>query len=823
MNATGLARYALMKSGIAINAPFVSQQEEIPLVAKAIKGSKFFANAKYADIMDLTNAIRRMRYMVSAEDEPKAMNEILPKGYFSDKNGAILNAYNGYMDLLEGMDSVGLIRMAIRECEAIDADFEVIAEIPLMPLEQELIKKLSGGNYKRITMAELYATEEKGVKTNSFKNCYGSANEVQDIITEIYSEKKLDECTLAVADTRTYSQIIYDIAVSKNLPVTFGCGIGITNTNPAKLLEVYNTWMTTGLFSATALDNILSSDAFDRKRFIGDYEESENVKIKKFFEILEQLKMTNDENSNLKKVDDYIGTLSPEQRNECVEAKLREFAKKLALPCEEFIAEFAKIRPFGEDYTQALLNQLDNTALSTIYNSLAIVRNAGIKQQAEEVIADILSSMVCFQRSEPGKLHVTDIGSAMSTMRKDMYIAGLSANNYPGTPKENNLLLDIDIKLFGAGTEELTSNGKIIAKKDKLVALAKLATALDCNLHFSYAGFNTSDLKNQNASSILFDLFRMEKGETASLDDFGSYVTRVEYFDPKVDSAGEIGKAYNEGKNITRAATASSSVIAKRSTDGRSYSPSELHDFFECKRKYMYKRVLGLPEVEEDNPFKVITAADKGILAHALMEELANSTITRSDFLELAKEAFESYIKSHPALLPSSVPAAMEEFWDMMALAYDTDPHRKVVLKEEDIECIHECGLDIHGFPDRVEQVGPNEYIIVDYKTGGKIKHTQDDIYSCLQVVIYAYLMEQRGYKIVGGEFRYLSLGQTVTCVYDENMKLALKDALVEFMEAVKHNEYPCVEVNDDYKNDNPCTFCSYAGLCERVVAEGDE
>ena len=820
MNATGLARYSLMKAGVSITAPFVSQQEETTIVSKAIKDSSYFKKSTYADIVDLTNAIRTMRSFVVAEDENKALSDTLPKGIFSDKNKAILEAYKKYNELLEGIDSIGLIRMAIANCVALDAEFITIKELPLKPLERLLIEKLSNGKFSEHSLADLYNTSLNGVKISSYKNCYGAPNEVEDVLTEIYSSKQLDKCMIAVADARTYSQLLFDLAVRMKLPITFGCGIAITNSNPAKLLRLYNNWITTGLFSAASMDAMLSSDAFDRNAFMGEFECPDNWKIKDIFALLGQLKLSNNKKDNADKVAAYIESLSDEERTEDLEGELKRLADELALPCEEFVNKYSKIRPHGEDYAHELLNHLDNAAASIIFNSLSIVRYAGIDQQAEDVISDILASMVCCQRSEPGKLHVTDISAAISSIRENIYVVGLSANNYPGTPKENYLLLDEDIKLFGEDMERYTSNGKIKEKRDRLFSLAKLCTALGCKLCISYAGFNVSELKYQNASSMVFDLYKLENGESVTIKDLESNIAKVEYFAPRLDATREIGKAYNDSMMIEKDGKTISSVLAKLTTDGRSYSPSALSDFFECRRKYMYKRILGLPEDEEDKPFEVISAIDQGLIAHDLMEKLANTSITRDDFLKLADAAFEKHLKSHPALIASSVLGAKEQFMDMMALAYDEDPHRKVVLKEEDIECKHEAGISIHGFPDRVEQIGDSEYIIVDFKTGRRVKHVQDDIYSCLQVVIYAYLMEYMGYHITGGEFRYLRLGQTVTCQYDANMKLALNDMLVEFMEAVKHNDYPCTTADD---KGEPCKYCSYARLCNRLELEGDD
>ena len=129
-------------------------------------------------------------------------------------------------------------------------------------------------------------------------------------------------------------------------------------------------------------------------------------------------------------------------------------------------------------------------------------------------------------------------------------------------------------------------------------------------------------------------------------------------------------------------------------------------------------------------------------------------------------------------LIAENVPPVRDQFLEMMETAYEKDTHRKIVLEEEDIYCTHESGVKIHGYPDRVEKLDDGTYLIVDFKSGRNIKHVQDDIGTCLQVIIYAYLMEQKGFKISGGEFRYIRRGETVSCKYDDEMKQKLFDKL---------------------------------------------
>ena len=61
---------------------------------------------------------------------------------------------------------------------------------------------------------------------------------------------------------------------------------------------------------------------------------------------------------------------------------------------------------------------------------------------------------------------------------------------------------------------------------------------------------------------------------------------------------------------------------------------------------------------------------------------------------------------------------------------------------------MHSSGVLLEGYPDRVEKTPEGEYIIADYKTGKRISHQANDVDTCLQVVIYAYIMEQKNIPI---------------------------------------------------------------------------
>ena len=150
-----------------------------------------------------------------------------------------------------------------------------------------------------------------------------------------------------------------------------------------------------------------------------------------------------------------------------------------------------------------------------------------------------------------------------------------------------------------------------------------------------------------------------------------------------------------------------------------------------------------------------------------------------------------------------------------MKTAFGMEKHREIAVKEEDVETTHDCGIKIHGYPDRVEKLDDGSYIVVDFKTKRKVEHVEDDIDTCLQVIIYAYILEKElGMNIKRGEYRYLRTGDVVTCDYNDEIKDKLSDKLKEFKECLERGLFgvPAFLSKDDEKD--ICKYCKYGGIC---------
>jgi len=821
MGSGELARYALMKSGVSISEELLSASEECAVIASAIAGESYFGKATYSDVKQIAGAVKRMRCFVASGDEETIIKETLAKGIFGEKNDALFRTYQNYMKLLKdrnSLDSVSLIRKAIAESKAIDADFEILKEYPLSPLEVALLKKISDGKITEKKLSDLYGVNTQPLKIENFKNCYGSPNEVETIINDIYLGHNLDSCTVALTDGGTYSQLFFDYALLYDIPMTFGCGIPIINSNPARLLVMYYHWITDGFYGRDAINEMLHSKAFNRAEWNAQFPEApEGFSWSKFYEVLGGIRFTNNSETNRARLEGYKSAMEEEekivrvsdekaykdflQRKLCI-PYLEIAGRELSLLTEDFVARYSYIRKSSGSNAGKLLMKLDMSAVNAIYDELGVIRSSGIVQSTDDLISNVLRIGVCSEKSEAGKLHITDISGALTTLRDNLYIAGLSASKFPGSPQENYLLLDDDIKLFGAAAESLTSEGRIKDKQEKMLSLVHLASTLGSKIYVSFAGMNVSDLKKDNASSMIFELFKEQEGRNVTSEELEAQIETISYFAPSISATREVGKAYNDDKLIVAPAVISELDLDVKVNLDKNWSPSAINMFLEDPRKFMMVYLLNIPEVEENNPLDIITPIAAGNMAHALMERLANSSLTKEEFISIAGDFFDRYIAENPPLIMENVPAVKTDFIEMMESAYDNDPHREVVLKEQDIFCEHSSGVKIHGLPDRVEKLDNGSYVVVDFKSGRNVKHIQDDINSCLQVVIYAYLMEQQGFDISHGEFRYLRSGETVTCKYDMEMKLQLDDILSGFKECLANFDFASITDNAETEED---------------------
>ena len=802
-----LASIAMTRSGRVSGRSFISYREQAGIIYSLLTENRipYFDSASYKDAENIAASLNGLRRLIP-ENEASGVERVLSLGKFQEKNQALLEIYRlytGYCEDKQLADSIAMVREAIESVSPLPCDFTTLAEFPLTPLDRRLLEVVSAEPCREMSLTELFHAEDRPLHIEEYVSAYGATNEVENIIGDIYSSgRPLDKCVVAVTDTLTYGQFFYDISQTFGIPVTFGCGIPILNTNPARLLKQLMKWQGEGCCGFDALYELTRAPFFDRKKLMEYFEDFEDP----FKALAIGLKMA----GNLRLGFDPDVN---ESRTAAFRATLAENSEDIRI----LDATAAFFRDFGKGYINAIRNYsvirplpaglLDREAVGTICDSIQIyttyLTENGMSE--ESMLESILQKTVRSEASAEGCLHVCGIGSALSTVRENLYVAGLSADTFPGRSRENYLLLDSDY----AGLEaDAPSSERII--QNRLTALDNLLSLysdLGNRCVLSYPHFSHSVLKEMNASSALLKYFREEHGRGIKPEDF----SRADFFRHVFSPLSGIGRAYLDGRDaaFNPADTRSDGVSYDYE---REYSPTAVETYLGCPRRFYLQYVLKIPQPETDDPYTVIDPRTRGNLAHALFESLQPDT-DRNEFLSRCERAFDGFILSRPAVIASSADAAKEDFMEMMEYGYSTDPRNEPVASEEDIHARHPAGVNVHGFPDRVERTPDGKYIIVDYKTGGSVQHVDNDIDSCFQAVVYAWLIEtEKGYPVDHCEFRYPRAKQVVTCRYDDEMREALAQRLAYFRAGMQSGNFaPCEKCDK---------FCKFTSICKKAREE---
>ncbi|MBP3413298.1 MAG: PD-(D/E)XK nuclease family protein [Oscillospiraceae bacterium] len=798
MNGTEFARFALMRSGIVLKERFLTRRQETAVIDGFVRDISYFASAGYADSEKIADALYGLRSLIT-EREDEQLYSSLPKGEFPEKNISLRAVYEQYCAALKAagsIDTIGLLRKAMVEAKPLSCPVILLQEYPLTPLEDSLVKHLAA-ELICSSLPQLLERDIVPLRNVDYTESYGSSNEVEGVVDYIIGNRiPFDHCTVAVANGTPYAQLFYDLSQAGGLPISMGCGIPILNTNPARLLKLLYDWNNSGYHGVDALRALLLSDAMDRKTLFSTLGIESFGQLERLIELGGQLRLSFDSAENRRRL---LALPQGEQESELYPC-LTALAEELALGESGFVKKYAYIR-------EGATGKSDRSALSLICDTLDSYALYADGSSSEQLIPELLQKTVCSENSTEGALFVTDISGALASMREHLFVVGMSASNFPGTPRENYLLLDSDYLLFAHGDAAPTSIHLIRRKKETLDRLLTLAAALDVKIHISYSGYDLVGLKEENPSSVLFELFKQQHGEGAGLQQYKDSFRRVGYFSNQRSARNRLGAAYMQGKEII-CQEQDRSEEACAYTGEKAFSPTAIDRFFSCPRHFFLTSILGIREAEEDDPFTVIDPAAVGSLAHSLMEQLAHSPCDRDSFMQRVRDAFDSFLLVRPPIHRDSAETEKKTFCQMMENAYDMDPHNQVLASEEDQIVLHSSGVLLHGIPDRVEKTAEGEYIIADYKTGRSIRHKPNDIDTCLQVVIYAYLLEQHGIPISHCEYRYLRDSRVIPCAYDTSMREKLNDKLLEFKNALDTGCFPKAE------NPSACTYCTLAGLC---------
>lgn len=809
---TELAEIALMKCGKSADRELVSAGKAESILNGIIKEVPYYANTSFSDAINLLNTLNELRGLI-VSDERRTMRDKLSGGEFPEANAALFAVYEKYMSALDAddlTDAVGYLRYALENAEPFDAEIMLLEEYPASELGKALADKLAGGKAETVTLVKLFAGEEKPLGECRVVRSFGSMNEARDILDEIVKgEIPYDKCTVACAETGALPLMLRELSEQYGIPMTLGCGLPISCSAPARLTARIKAWLVDGKCGIDSLDAVIFADEFDTEKLC----EALSCKRKDLHGAVEtagNLRLSLDSADNAAKIAALKEVLDKDS-SKYVSLAL---AEKLFSEFEDGIAyiirNFAVVRPS--------CRAMDKAALNAICGDLEACKDM---DECLDMLPCIMSKKICSELSREGCLHITSIAKASFGLRENMFIAGLTASAFPGAPKENYLICDKDMLRFSK-EDAHTSERTVTDKREAFERLLSLSSAAGCKVRLSFSGFDTAELKENNASSVVFEVLRRQIGNTVKLEELEDHIEKKGYFNTVFSAADRAAAAYCEGKTLLTS-DPEDPVVPDRKKTELCFYPSAFGTYFECQKKFYYSSVLGLGKLEKDDPMKVIAANTLGTLFHdKLMEPYGNArktdpgySVPEAEFISMANAVWDRFILSRPPIDKNEANRQRNEFANMAVNALRMERNNSVLKVEEPLEFTHSSGFKIKGRLDRLEEAPNGAVIVADFKTGRSNGYKDDDFASCIQVMLYAYILEKQGITVGRGEYRFVKGdAKTVTCGYTNEMKESLEALLDDIADKLQNGGYTAAKKKDS------CTYCDYKDICSKEATK---
>ena len=709
------------------------------------------SGADYLDSKNLKAAIDSFRDSGSS-DVLKSFDECLNEN-FSGKKELIKNQYIAYtkykkdhnlydkQDLISFVKSLNLM---------LDVEVNYFQEFGISKLLLDTLNHVFK-IVKPLSINEVFIKQEKEIH---FIKAYGNLCQVDSIFSEI-QKYPLDECEIVLANKKDGLEIS-KTALMLDIPFTTHIGVPVYSTKAGNMLNYlfkledasygvdgYKALFNLASFNKTFFNSLIPESAHNPDRVFSD-----------FIKYAGWLRLNFNSDKSVIKKDLY-----PEE----IASMLFELQSSLKDGRASFIEKYI-VEP--EPIDLAIIDAIRSIEKASIQYDFNLV----------DVLKDYLNKYINVETSKSGHLFVTDFSSAISSLRKHVFIYGLDSD-FPGGPKENYLIFDEEYIKSGSNQYE----SKEIVKRNEGILRALINASND--LYLSYSYFNLASLEDHNPSSIIFDLYQ---GDVTKMPIYG-------YQDMRLSPLKEV---YQARLNYQKAPITNNDLGLTYNSDvllNKKYSPSMFKYYFESEHKLMFliSQILNINVDEENDPYEVMSAADKGTLIHEVIEGFNKNFMSKDEFLKMASDKFDRFLAKKPPLIPSSALKAREDYMRLMNNVYDDDPGNKHVYSEKYVEGKINDIL-FGGMFDRLETDKNNKYVLVDYKTGRNINHKNEDVVSCIQGMIYADLLEHHFFKKIVVdriEFRYPDSKTTITIHYNDENKAAFYLLVDEFKNAIINKE----------------------------------
>lgn len=637
----------------------------------------------------------------------------------------------------------------------------------------------------------------------------GSAwQEVRDLLRHIKTQQyPLDQCLILLPVKEPYTNYLEALACRYDLPMTFGHGTSVSGTKPGKLFSLLLKWIQsdyqTSIFCAMLREGLLQLPATVpapamvehalKKHKVGWGKE-------RYVDILQAAHGEDPENNtDLEPVVTLFQQMMPWLPN--TQQGEGEAQGNWLTSLQQWWKTYARAAGEVDGEGKAALEKVFETAARYFDPT------APLDEVLEELKLHAGGIRVGAHEPQPGSIHCQGLSQGQFSPRSQVFIPGLSARLFPGSPADGPVLLDRERTHLGS--LQLAQEAPFLREQQLSRVLSGAAQAF----HFSMPAFDPLEHREEAPSAALLQLYRLQSGNPlanykALRDDLNRHKKMGDILPP---SAAETLDAWEEkliyGKKWPGQASAlyphldqwtlqgrkawqtrldgtlnhynglvqvDPAVVDPRVNQQLCLSASQLEQLAKCPYVHFLQRLLNLWP-EDEVVFQAdqwLDALDRGSLLHSVYEHyyrqvLSGETPGEELVLKTLEEQVETYRQMVPPPSQRVFLKEVEELTESCKVFYRSEQlkhaHQQPVYLELKfgmaethpelgdippmlVSLEGETGFYFRGSVDRVDRLSESEYEIIDYKTGSTYNFHESkplDQGRRLQHALYAQVTEK--------------------------------------------------------------------------------
>ena len=365
--------------------------------------------------------------------------------------------------------------------------------------------------------------------TVSMFHALGESNEVREIFRRILqSDISLDEVEIIITKTDPYCSLIYEIASSLEIPVSFAGGIPVSWTGPGRALILFLRWIEND-FSASILRHLVSGGdiTFDHSDCKGDPPSPGRAAA-----IIREAaigwgrerygcRLTSLAKSYQQKARD-AETEGDEER-----AQWARHSADEVLWLDAFVLKIIELLPVPASDGTVNIAQFYGCALDFLKKCARITGETDARAKAK--LTDVLLSLsalpslscsldkavdrlkqildyITVEHADPapGTLHISHYASGGYSGRSSIFVAGLDQMRFPGVQLQDPVILDEERMRITQGM--VTSGGLL---RENIYSMARLLGSLRGKLTLSYSCRDLQEDRELFPSSLLLQVYRV--------------------------------------------------------------------------------------------------------------------------------------------------------------------------------------------------------------------------------------------------------------------------------------------------------------------------